>query len=82
MLPQYLESAFTGPSLEVTGMGITSCLGNTLDDVADNLKNGFWDAPVPKPWGETLSHGGTPIAGWLVYGWFIGVVYWGFQLVE
>lgn len=24
----------------VTGMGITSCLGNTLDDVADNLKNG------------------------------------------
>lgn len=24
----------------VTGMGITSCLGNTLDDVAENLKNG------------------------------------------
>ena len=23
----------------VTGMGITSCLGNDLDTVADNLKN-------------------------------------------
>ena len=41
MVPQYLETRpKPSKTLEVTGMGITSCLGNTLDDVADNLKNG------------------------------------------
>ena len=28
------------PFFQVTGMGITSCLGNTLDDVAESLKEG------------------------------------------
>ena len=53
-------------------MGITSCLGNTLDDVADNLKNGFWDAPVPK------HHGGNPKSWGYPNSWLVGLwlVYW------
>ena len=45
---------------EVAGMGITSCLGNTLDDVADNLKNGTWQSPAGV--GPNHGHGATPIA--------------------
>ncbi len=32
----------------VTGMGITSCLGNTLDEVADSLKNARFVSGQPQ----------------------------------